>query len=148
MEKGLWDEIFLGHNQISQLTFNVSSRKLQTFTKRTHSQPMISQRFSLSEVLSDSQQKNDTAKFNYKHSINLLNALLRFRHHSLAGDVLFLNAKVENTTNMHSAFPDTGAYGVENISRIFFESTRVVNKKCKIRLRNKENRQKICYGNS
>ena len=28
------------------------------------------------------EEKSETAKFNYKHSINLLNALLRFRHHS------------------------------------------------------------------
>lgn len=71
---------FLGHKQISHFTFLRTLQPEMRFAKKRAHTENLSSSFATSRCVTT--KTGETEKFNYKHSINPLNALLRLRHHS------------------------------------------------------------------
>lgn len=73
---------FLGYNsQATTKLFLQSSLSRKSLSQNTHTGKVFNVPRSFNGERT-SKKASETAKFNYKHSINLLNALPRLRHHS------------------------------------------------------------------
>lgn len=106
---GIKLKISLGHKQISQLYV------LSTIPPEM----MYAKRVSVARLhVTERRRRAKRAEFNYKHSINLLNALLRFKHHSHLWHFIFKTRekKTRQICFLHFTIRSFAAYGTTNIS--------------------------------
>lgn len=123
-------ELFMNKNNIFlmqslEISWTVN-KQISQFSSTLEHRPEVRKKTKTRAMfVGDSERsESETAEFNYKHSINLLNALLRFGHHSHRWHFIFKTTKRasrKNTTNMLSAFHHllSTAHGTMNIRFVF-----------------------------